>query len=221
MHAAAGCQPATLRPATHRPVHPTSLPAGAAWSPDETRVAYVAEAPPATKTPEWCGAPAGPDGKKAEGAAAPKGWRGQSEWSPDWGENFTGEPAGQGVVGAVLSSLWLLWVTGARTLMASVFVGWGLEGSVQPSLQHAAVVQSSQLAGKEVQTGRVSQSSCPACLPCMLHPIPCHPFAISPPAGKKPPTLFVLDCQSGSVQHVAGLPEDSSCGQPVWAPDGG
>lgn len=39
-------------------------------------------------------------------------------------------------------------------------------------------------------------------------------------AGKKPPTLFVLDTQSWAVQHVAGLPEDSSCGQPVWTPEG-
>jgi acylaminoacyl-peptidase len=100
---------------------------GAAWSPDETKVAYVAEAPPATKTPEWCGVAAGPDGKKPEGAAAPKGWRGLGEWTPDWGELFT---------------------------------------------------------------------------------------------GKKPPTLFVLDCTSGLVQPVAGLPDDSSCGQPVWAPKG-
>ncbi|KAL4436940.1 hypothetical protein ABPG75_004079 [Micractinium tetrahymenae] len=99
---------------------------GAAWSPDKTRIAYVAEAPPPARTPEWGAPPAGPDGKKAEGAA-PKGWRGQGEWSEDWGELNT---------------------------------------------------------------------------------------------GKKPPTLFVLDTESWAVQRVQGLPEDASCGQPVWAPEG-
>ena len=61
---------------------------GVAWSADESRVAYVAEAPPPAKTPEWGGAAAaaGPEGKKAEGAA-PK----------DWGELNTGE----GVAAAV------------------------------------------------------------------------------------------------------------------------
>lgn len=73
------------------------LPAGAAWSADESRVAYVAETPPPARTPEWCGAGVGPDGKKAEGAAGPKGWRGQGEWSEDWGELNTG---GVGVWGA-------------------------------------------------------------------------------------------------------------------------
>ena len=70
--------------------------AGASWSHDESLVAYVAEAPPPAKTPEWCAAAAGPDGKKAEGAAAPKGWRGQGEWSEDWGELNTGGMGGWG-----------------------------------------------------------------------------------------------------------------------------
>ena len=61
---------------------------GAAWSADESKLAYVAEAPPPAKTPEW-GARLGPDGKKAEGAG-PKGWRGVGEWSEDWGELNTG-----------------------------------------------------------------------------------------------------------------------------------
>ncbi|EFN55568.1 hypothetical protein CHLNCDRAFT_134052 [Chlorella variabilis] len=100
---------------------------GASWSHDESLVAYVAEAPPPAKTPEWCAAAAGPDGKKAEGAAAPKGWRGQGEWSEDWGELNT---------------------------------------------------------------------------------------------GKKPPTLFVLDWGAAAVRRVQGLPQDASCGQPVWAPQG-
>lgn len=94
-------------------------------------MAYVAEAPPAARTPEWSGAAAapapGPNGEKPAAAAAPKGWRGQGEWSEDWGELNT---------------------------------------------------------------------------------------------GKKPPTLFVLDCGAGAVQRVEGLPADASCGQPVWAPQG-
>lgn len=77
-----------LRPAALPPCHAAG--AGVAWSPDESLVAYVAEAPPPGKTPEWCGAAPGPDGKKAEGAAAPKGWRGQGEWQEDWGELNTG-----------------------------------------------------------------------------------------------------------------------------------
>ncbi|KAL4858184.1 Acylamino-acid-releasing enzyme 1 [Chlorella vulgaris] len=100
---------------------------GAAWSPDEQQVAYVAEAPPPARTPEWCGPAPGADGKKEEGAAAPKGWRGHGEWTEDWGELNT---------------------------------------------------------------------------------------------GKKPPTLFVLDCKSWAVQRVRGLPDDASCGQPVWDPQG-
>ena len=48
----------------------------------------------------------------------------------------------------------------------------------------------------------------------------CAATAGATPAGKKPPTLFVLDCGSGSVQAVGGLPEDASCGQPVWSPAG-
>ena len=87
------CSSASTLSTYHHCAPTLGLPTtGAAWSPDETRVAYVAEAPPATKTPEWCGAPAGSDGKKPEGAAAPKGWRGLGEWTPDWGELFTGEP---------------------------------------------------------------------------------------------------------------------------------
>jgi acylaminoacyl-peptidase len=50
----------------------------------------VAEAPPPARTPEWCGAAPGADGKKEEGAAAPKGWRGHGEWAEDWGELNTG-----------------------------------------------------------------------------------------------------------------------------------
>lgn len=39
-------------------------------------------------------------------------------------------------------------------------------------------------------------------------------------SGKKPPTLFVLDTEHWAVQQVQGLPEDASCGQPVWSPQG-
>lgn len=38
--------------------------------------------------------------------------------------------------------------------------------------------------------------------------------------GKRPPTLFVLDCSSGEVAQVQGLAEGVSCGQPQWSPDG-
>eukprot|EP00887_Chlorella_sp_A99_P008103 scaffold12.g8103.t1 len=99
---------------------------GAAWAPNESHVAYVAEAPPPARTPEWGARPAGPDGKKAEGAA-PKGWRGVGEWEEDWGE---------------------------------------------------------------------------------LH------------MGKRPPALFVLDCERWEVAAVRGLPAGASCGQPAWSPEG-
>lgn len=68
---------------------------GAAWSPDEKCIAYVAEAPAPARTPEWSAPAAGPDGKRPEGAA-PKGWRGQGEWSEDWGELNTGERGQEG-----------------------------------------------------------------------------------------------------------------------------
>ena len=66
---------------------------GAAWSPDESRIAYVAEAPVAVKTPEWSATlntTTKNNGKKNEGAAA-KGWRGVSEYEEDWGELNTGK----------------------------------------------------------------------------------------------------------------------------------
>jgi acylaminoacyl-peptidase len=74
---------------------------GAAWSPDETRVCYVAEAPPTQRTPQW-----GSSEKKDEGgssggksaaappassAATPRGWRGVGEAEEDWGELNTGK----------------------------------------------------------------------------------------------------------------------------------
>ncbi|KAL4526114.1 hypothetical protein Ndes2526B_g01069 [Nannochloris sp. 'desiccata'] len=65
---------------------------GAAWSPDETRLAYVAEMPVLSKAPEFGGAQKGPDGKKMEGAG-PKGWRGIGEFQEDWGELNTGKRA--------------------------------------------------------------------------------------------------------------------------------
>ncbi|KAK9806703.1 hypothetical protein WJX73_010367 [Symbiochloris irregularis] len=66
---------------------------GAAWSPDESQIAYVAEAAPAKQTPLWCG----PD-KQAQKddkvpAAAPAGFRGQGEFQEDWGELNTGKRA--------------------------------------------------------------------------------------------------------------------------------
>ncbi|KIY93010.1 hypothetical protein MNEG_14953 [Monoraphidium neglectum] len=38
--------------------------------------------------------------------------------------------------------------------------------------------------------------------------------------GKGAPALFVLDAGGWTVTKLAGLPEDHSCGQPVWTPDG-
>lgn len=38
--------------------------------------------------------------------------------------------------------------------------------------------------------------------------------------GKRPPALFVLGLGSWRVAPVAGLPPDSSIGQPVWTPAG-
>eukprot|EP00191_Tetraselmis_sp_GSL018_P007403 CAMPEP_0177612022 /NCGR_PEP_ID=MMETSP0419_2-20121207/20928_1 /TAXON_ID=582737 /ORGANISM="Tetraselmis sp., Strain GSL018" /LENGTH=750 /DNA_ID=CAMNT_0019108041 /DNA_START=128 /DNA_END=2378 /DNA_ORIENTATION=- len=39
-------------------------------------------------------------------------------------------------------------------------------------------------------------------------------------AGKRPPTLFVLEVGTGAVERLKGLPDDTSCGQPVWDPSG-
>lgn len=39
-------------------------------------------------------------------------------------------------------------------------------------------------------------------------------------AGRSDPSLYVLDVEKFSVTQVRGLPEDHSCGQPVWCPSG-
>ncbi|GBF91528.1 hypothetical protein Rsub_04268 [Raphidocelis subcapitata] len=59
---------------------------GAAWSPDEGRICYVAELPAPEKTPQWTGA-------DAKDAAAPRGWRGVAAAQEDWGELNTGKGA--------------------------------------------------------------------------------------------------------------------------------
>jgi len=83
--------------------------AGPAWSDDESRVCYVAEAPRGDRTPEWGGgdkpavrgdggADGGAEGKgrdeetkaKPPPRAAPKGWRGRGRHRADWGEGFRG-----------------------------------------------------------------------------------------------------------------------------------
>ena len=87
------------------PVSPLPACTGAAWSQDERYCAYVAEAAPPARTPEWGALPAGGDGKKGEGAAA-KGWRGQGEWSEDWGELNTGEGEGWGEASKVRCRCW-------------------------------------------------------------------------------------------------------------------
>eukprot|EP00208_Stichococcus_sp_RCC1054_P004576 CAMPEP_0206148488 /NCGR_PEP_ID=MMETSP1473-20131121/36760_1 /ASSEMBLY_ACC=CAM_ASM_001109 /TAXON_ID=1461547 /ORGANISM="Stichococcus sp, Strain RCC1054" /LENGTH=792 /DNA_ID=CAMNT_0053545837 /DNA_START=314 /DNA_END=2692 /DNA_ORIENTATION=- len=95
--------------------------AGAAWSPDEQRVAYVAEAPADVQTPLWGnsasanedkisggdadgnrsgavgddGQEIGADGSdkkgKADEGAQPKTWRGVGTFQEDWGELNTGK----------------------------------------------------------------------------------------------------------------------------------
>ncbi|KAL0045655.1 hypothetical protein WJX82_000743 [Trebouxia sp. C0006] len=67
---------------------------GAAWSPDESRLAYVAEAPAASQTPAWGGlvksSKSSSEGDEKD-TAAPKTWRGQGEWQEDWGELNVGK----------------------------------------------------------------------------------------------------------------------------------
>eukprot|EP00803_Ostreobium_quekettii_P001674 evm.model.scf_2613.1 EVM.evm.TU.scf_2613.1 scf_2613:735-8179(-) len=95
--------------------------AGAAWSADESMVAYIAEGPAIEQTPEW----GGPGSKSSAG---PKTWRGKAGWQQDWGEQKDGQ---------------------------------------------------------------------------------------------KPPSLFVLDVEKGTVTRAAsGLPQGSTVGFPVWTPDG-
>ena len=38
--------------------------------------------------------------------------------------------------------------------------------------------------------------------------------------GKRAPGIFILDLKTFTVQRLAGTPEDSSVGQPVWSPTG-
>lgn len=78
---------------------------GAAWSPDEKRVVYVAEAPVGDATPQWGASNGNGNGNGDKGAAdkgaadkkevkaAPKGWRGVGEYQEDWGELNTGKKA--------------------------------------------------------------------------------------------------------------------------------
>ena len=39
-------------------------------------------------------------------------------------------------------------------------------------------------------------------------------------AERRQPSIYVLDCETERVVAVENLPEDSSCGQPIWSPDG-
>ena len=71
-------------PAVHGGVYADGWFEGAAWSADESRVAYVAEAPPPVRTPQW-------GGRTRAGGDAPAGWRGQGEHVDDWGEQLTGK----------------------------------------------------------------------------------------------------------------------------------
>ncbi|CAL5219578.1 g1438 [Coccomyxa viridis] len=108
---------------------------GAAWDPSESRIAYVAEVPADTETPEWVSlATSKPsqdtkeDGKHEKSPkAAPKTWRGVGEFEDDWGELYT---------------------------------------------------------------------------------------------GKRAPGIFILDLKTFIVQPMAGTPENSSVGQPIWSPTG-
>ena len=87
-------------PSVHGPVYAPDgyLSTGAAWSADEGRVAYVAEAPPEEETPEWgressAARPAAPHGQAAAaaGGAAPKAWKGVARAEADWGEALGGK----------------------------------------------------------------------------------------------------------------------------------
>ncbi|KAL3142158.1 hypothetical protein ABBQ38_002516 [Trebouxia sp. C0009 RCD-2024] len=69
---------------------------GAVWTANESRVAYVAEAPAAVQTPAWGGLASSPRANSEEEssektAAAPKTWRGIGEWQEDWGELNVGK----------------------------------------------------------------------------------------------------------------------------------
>jgi hypothetical protein len=70
---------------------------GAAWSPAEDVVVYVAEAPPPEQTPLFGssrgngGSSNGNGSKAATAAAAPRTWRGVAGASEDWGELNTGK----------------------------------------------------------------------------------------------------------------------------------
>ena len=76
--------------AVHGPVYADGWFEGVAWSADEDRVAYTAEAPAAVRTPLW------PGRVKAKAAddTSPSGWRGQGEHIDDWGEQLSGKRRG-------------------------------------------------------------------------------------------------------------------------------
>ena len=73
--------------AVHAAVYGDGWFEGVAWNAVEDRVAYVAEAPAAVRTPLWPGRVKAKTGDDA----APSGWRGQSELNEDWGEQLSGK----------------------------------------------------------------------------------------------------------------------------------
>lgn len=91
--------------------------------------------------------------------------------------------------------------TGESSTLVGGRAGWWMGGSRPRTVDRLAVLPCSS----------------PARLPPPHSRPPAHAAL---PAGKMPPALFVLDCEAAVVQRVAGLPEDASCGQPVWAPQG-
>lgn len=76
-------------PTTHGAVWSDDWFAQVSWSAGEDRVAYVAEAPPAVRTPLWGGR--APAGTPRGGDAPASGWRGQGEHVEDWGEQLSGK----------------------------------------------------------------------------------------------------------------------------------
>ena len=70
----------------HGPVYTDGFLESCSWDAAEERVVYVAEAPPATRTPLW-GNRLASNAEKRDGG----GWRGVGEFAEDWGEQMTGK----------------------------------------------------------------------------------------------------------------------------------
>ena len=203
---------------------------GASWNADETRIAYVAEVSALSAAcPHRITSPAG---MPWNGRLVYSRGESQSDISIEYATQ-TGRDHPRAIYSYTLLS--------SRMLQAPPGVKTPEWGGAQNQAQAGSKNASSKPEGKAPKAGPkgwrgvgefqvASTLISSACSPTM-----CHELDVSQRksgtctesqedwgelnTGKKVPQLFVLEVESGDVTTVAGLPEDTSVGQPVWTPD--